>query len=675
MIPKILFARCFASIRDFFIAHDPGNLNLFYTLKVFFVGCFCSTIAWFLFGAGTVIWGALIPISIYFLHLVLSEKREIFAYFCLFIISSVFFVVIFSLASLSPAALIFVVTLTIFLTTIIAAYDLDLHKVLSGALINGLIASANAKPGAVLTMIWQDTIVICFSGFFAIFLFLFVNFRRYQNFLQKHFTQILKNLALLTKSLDKPRQFQAISQILHHEITIAKRALDARATQKNLQNDKNFKRALFYLYRMEDVQNCLSVLHAEITGVNSNFLAELKSEIIHNLDEIQKMLRGHVPRFHRKTLCDQDLAALTPSIANVIKIIHVKFATFRKSSEANYFAEVRPKKSLRRMFLTCRAAMNVSNEFFQFATKSAFATGLCLFIALFFHSQNGIWIVLACLYIIRQNTGELRSESLRYLFGGAIGVGLGITIVTFLRSTPYFLPLFALAVFFFIYLRMFAHILWAAASMLVFVMLFAIFNADYLEAINRIFDILMAFAVVSVIFFVIFPKYGGSDFFPNLSLCLQNLQDLHDFLRENLQNLEQKHAIFTHIQDDFLKNTEALDLSIESARAEHKIIKNKQAAEDALQRLKFLHKSGVKMHYFLGSTPTLPAQKELFANDLALLSTRYAMLARSLTDKNFYFKAAEDGRFVSTDALFLAGAREIFDAQNKLFLAVQKNQR
>ncbi|MDU7693572.1 MAG: FUSC family protein [Helicobacter sp.] len=670
------FAAFFRRAIDFTKQHDPGNINLIYALKTFLSAIIGAFIGFVLFGSDAIVWGALTPISIYFLNVVLSEKREIFFYFFIFIVLSAIYVVGLSYIANNAIALGIALIILAFWSAVFGAYDLDLYRATSFSLLNGLIACiyvTNESHTDPIT--WGITVLL--SGFIALLVFFFISLKRYKKFTQKHFPDLINELGLLVSALDKPKQFAKIYANILTQLIVVKKALDFRAQKIRSPNDsKNTKRALFYLYRIHDIKECLSTLHQEtlITPLPKELFRLLKREIIYNLSEISKMIGGHIPRLRSEALRKMQDENTPISIINLIKIIYVKINTFRRSSqEEDYFIEAQPKRGLKIFVKTMKASMSLKNEFFQYGIKYALTLGFAVFVASFFNLNHGIWIVMACLYLMRPNVGELRISSAEYIFGAFLGLVFGLIFVYFLLGSYAFIVVFAIVLFLFIYFRVFPHVLWTCFSMMSFVMLFAIFNEDYFQVLNRLLDISIALVIVLVIFWAIYPKYGGSDFIPNVKKCLDDLYQFYGFLGKNTSDLNHKNAEFSVLQNDFAKNMDSLKISIDSAKTERKSIKNIKAATQTMNQLHFLHHNGLKIYYYLLLSPNIEHQKELFVNDLMLLQTRFSMLKRSLSDSSFYFKESEDGRFVSNDEAFLELSKLTFLEQNKLFLTIAKN--
>ncbi|WP_104696765.1 MULTISPECIES: FUSC family protein [unclassified Helicobacter] len=676
MQEKCKFLILFHNIRERLVGYiniyDPGYLALFYSLKTLFASILSLYICVYLFGPKIAIWAGLMPIYLYFLNVALVEQKQSLRYFIFFIFLSMLLCIVFSL--LIPYGLWLVIPLAIigFCAGLVGSYDLDLQKVFNMAILNGLIACIYADSRTGVSLV-DEVLTIFIGGVIGLIVLFFMSFKKYGKFVRKYFPDLLLDLELMIKNLHRTKNFVVIRNQTSMQIESIKKILNSKSGNiKDPHIMKNTKRALFYLYRIEEIYQCINAIHNDKTRDKQTF-SLLKREIIFNLREVSKMLEGHMPRLKTSTLekisTSQDF---DKSFVNTIKIIYNKIDNFRRGGqEESYFIEAKKKKSLNVIF----KSLHFTNGFFRYGVKYSFALSFAILIAQMFHLDHGVWIAMACVAIIRPNFGGVQYIGKEYIIGVTCGLVAGLLLIVLTKETLFFYPIFMIVMFLFVYLKVYPYGVWASFMMMAFIMMFfAAYGINYLLIFDRFMDIFLAFVIV-LLTFLFWPKYSGNDILPNIQKSLDILYDLYDFIMKDIMVLQNHHQNFYEKQKQFFDCYNTLDLAIREAKKEKNIISDLRSARDSLKFLDFLNQEALKIFYFLMELDPkiLQDQKELYLNDLNLIKTRYEMMNRALQGSSFYFKKEKDDRFLSQDNVFSEITNSSFEVQNQLFVSLQAN--
>lgn len=653
--------------------YDPGYLALFYTFKTMFASFLSLQVCVHLFGPRIAIWAGLMPVYLYFLNIALVEQKQSLRYFIFFIFLSMFLCIVFSL--LVPYGLWLIIPLAIagFCAGLVGSYDLDLQKVFNMAILNGLIACIYAES-KIKVLLPDEVLTIFIGGVIGLVVLFFMSFKKYGKFVRKYFPDLLIDLELMIKNLHKNRNFIVIRNQTSIQIESIKKILNSKSGNiKDAHIMKSTKRALFYLYRIEEIYQCINAIHDDKVKDKQTF-ALVKREIIFNLREIAKMLEGHMPRLKsnalKKIVDSQDF---DKSFVNTIKIIYNKIDNFRRGGEEeSYFVEAKKKKKFSVIF----KSLHFDNSFFRYGIKYGFVLGFAIFIAQMLHLDHGVWIAMACVAIIRPNFGGVRHIGKEYIIGVACGLVVGLSLVFLTQGTLLFYFVFIVIMFLFIYLKVYPYGIWASFMMMSFIMMFfASYGINYGLVWDRFIDIFLAFFIVLLTFFLFWPKYSGNDILPNIQKSLDILFDFYDSIMQNMMELKKHHQDFYSEQKRFFDCYNALDIALKEARKEKNIISDLRSARDSLRFLDLLNQNASKILYFLMDLDpkVLQDQKELYLNDLNLIKTRYEMMNRALQGNSFYFKKEKDDRFLSQDNVFSEIIDSSFEKQNKLFVSLQAN--
>ncbi|STP12582.1 putative inner membrane protein [Helicobacter mustelae] len=676
----MIFRRFFASVfglkerfRHFIGLYDPGYISFIYAQKALFASILSALLAVLIFGVNLGIWGALIPIHLYFLNVILVEQKQTIWYFVLFLILAALFCYLFYLVFLFPNPFLFAILLMGigFIAGILGSYQMDLQRVVNMSLVDGLIAYVYMKSGIPIG-IKEQIIVLFLGGGIGIFTHFFMSFKKYGKISRKYFPDLLIKLEFMVEHLNKPKDFIHLRYQVFQQIEFIKRILNSKAiSMKDPHTIKDTKRALFSLYRIEEIYQCINAIHEDACITSKNFLP-IRREIIFNIRELRKIFDGHIAHLRENAMQKMRPEDFGHSLLNIIKIIYSKCHSLRRGGqEEDYFLEARNKKKPKAIWQSIKNR----DPYFYFSIKYSLVLGISVFVSDLFDMSHGAWIAMACVAVMRPNLGGVKNIGKEYLIGVLMGLVIGVLIIMLTQGSVLFYFFFMLVIFGFIYFRAFPYRLWASFMMMSFIMMFSlVYSFSYALILDRFMDIFLAFGIVFCVFLFFWPRYSASEILPNIKASFSFFQDFYETIIKNFENLGYLQNPIRSYQQRFLDIYNLLETHLREAKKEKKSLQDVRFSYQGLKYLDLLCQNTFKIYYMLLEMPRdkILEQKELYINDLKLLKVRYEMMNRSLENHSFYFKQHQDDRFLSQDVVFSEVVKMIFETQNKIFQSMQE---
>ncbi|PAF47259.1 hypothetical protein BKH46_04035 [Helicobacter sp. 12S02634-8] len=656
--------------------YDPGYFSLIYAFKTLIAVFLSIFINVLLFGPAVIVWAGLLPIHIYFLNTLIGDRPSKIKYLIAFVCLSALAVWIFSIVADYGVWLSVPVVVLAFIVGIVGAYSIDLQKVLNMVLINGLVACIYVDSQISLSLN-HEILTILIGGGSGILLQLFVFVGKYGKFTKKRFPPLLFDLELMLQSITDTADYPQIRDKTLQQIESIKYIFNSQASKiKDPHTVKNAKRALFYLYRIEEIYHSIDSIHHYFTTQGfPKLFTHLQREMIHNLKELSKLFEAHRPHLERNALQEAlraDNIAIDRVFINSIKIIYNKMESFRRGGEEEaYLAQFVPPKTLKDIL----GVFQYAHPIFRYSIKYALVLGASIFVARYLKIDHGMWIAMGAIAIIRPSLGSIKGISKDYVIGTFIGLLAGIGLVMVFGGTQVFHLLFLVVLFLFIYLKVYPYCLWSGVMMVAFVMLFASLRADFLPLIfDRFLYILIGFGIVFGAFWFLWPKYSRDEVIPNIKNNILQLKKLTATILEGLGTMMDARREFLGLQSVFFTQYNQLNASIQEAAKENNIPNTSEIthALNALKYIDHIHQNTNKLYDYLLHIPQaeLCDNRELFKNDMTLLLTRYEMLSKLIDGLPYYFKEEKDGRFLCMEEKFSMIVDNIFDLQNQLYLVV-----
>lgn len=654
--------------KRFIYVYDAGFFGLVYSIKAMIAVCISAAICFSLLGPNVLIWSVLMAIHVFFLNGFRSNKDMDWKYLVLFVLFVCALIPLFgnwddSLWLVLPSMLI------AFCIGASEAYDNDLPKVITLALISALMANIYADSHPEISL-WQCIFAAIIGGGVSIAVRLFISFGQYGKFIQTQFVAMLFELSTMCENLGG-KDYELIKlQTLNH-ISLLKAKLTSQSAKiKDTHLIKNHKRALFYLHKLESMCYAIDLLHSHFLPSHklSSSLKQVQQEMINNLHELSHIFYGRKPILKKQILHQLLKNESDSPHLDSLKIFYSKLESFTRIShqESLAFVENTTSKSLHEIL----TSLKNNPDPLLYGIRFSGAIGMAMFFAQFFQINHGAWIALGVVSMMHPNVNTIKTLGKDSIIGSLVGVIVGFIIVFLFWDTPLFYGIFIANLFLVIYFKSYPFMLWSMVLMLELVLMFALVGIDssgenFLDLIiYRFSDILIGFCIAFFTSKILYPKYSIDELIPKLKLYLENL-------RSCIQDPAVSHTTLLESQNRIVRSlNELIILTKQSKNEKKKKLSNEAKSYDELiDNLLHLKECHILLWEKLDKQTK---ENTLFINDLNAIKTRYDMLCAMIETKPFYFKTDEDERFLLKDSAIYPLIKDIFNAQNQVYLFLQQ---
>ncbi|RDU70874.1 FUSC family protein [Helicobacter aurati] len=686
--------------------YDPGHLNCIYACKAMIAISLSVLFHYLIFGAQMLVWAAMTPMQVFFLNATLSQQANRKIHMLGFAICSTFAVSFFTILAqealtsqsiYSVCWLAVPVLLLSFCVGMSRAHSIDLYRMFVPVVVNSLVACIYVDSGVFLP-ITEIAFVVFTSALIGIIVgFLLLDTAsNYGKWTQVYYPSVLQSLKNMVVSIHSVEDFTRYKDATFLMIYNIKQTLH---TKSGIYNDnymiKNIKRAIFYIYQIEDIYMMITVLTKYNIHHNYPFL---QREIIENIDRLSKIFVGRIPKI-RRVQADKIIFANTDSLesysnntesdsnamitarthtafANVLKILYYKMESFcRVGRGADLAFNIPAKKSFKNII----TALHVSNATFRFSVKYSLAIGLSLVFAMLLNINRGIWISLGVVSVVRPSIGGMQNISKEYFISAAIGILIGIVISVFAVPMVFYL-FFGVVIFLVVYLRVFPFWLWSGFMMCGFVMMYSILYEDFLRyVLDRLLDIGLGVVFAILVFLLLWPRYSHNNLKPIIVKQMTLLKDMLNMIIESDDKRAFENKTLQIKQADFLHNLDELKNTLKDSRVEI-TGKSNQIVVYGFELVNVLEVIGLRvnellqLHFSYHSCGDSGQQSSVIIKELEYLKLRFEMIEKLLNN------TAHDFEFVANSNFFADASEhcqwimsEIFGFQNKLYKLLNEN--
>ncbi len=673
-------------IKKYMQIYDPGYLSFMYALKAMVAISISIIVHYFIFGPQVLVWATMTPIQVFLLNATLSQQadRKIHMFgFAVFSTFAVGFFTIIAQRALGSHNLYDVwwlgvpVLILSFCVGMSRAHSIDLYRMFVPVVVNSLVAAIYVDSNVILP-IKQSMFVVFSSASIGIIIgFLLLNNPgNYGKYTQVYYPLVLSHLKNMVKNINSNKEFSIYKDLTFSMIHNIKQTMQ---TKSSLYNDnymiKNIKRAIFYIYRIEDIYLMVNILPEYKIAKKYPLL---QHEIIENIDKLSKIFAGRIPNIEKqqvnKILSIKKATSKEKALQNILKILYYKMESFcRVSKNADPAFNPPAKKSFKNII----KAFDYKNVTFRFSVKYSLAIVLSLIFATTLNINRGIWISLGVVSVVRPSIGGMQNISKEYFLSAAIGIGIGIILSVFANSYVFYF-LFIILIFLVVYLRVFPFWLWSGFMMCGFVMMYSILYEDFLHyVIDRLFDIGVGVIFAMVVFKTIWPRFSHNNLKPLITKQVVLLKSVFELIKDSKENIKplDNHTIQVK-HAEFLHNTEELKNTLRDSKSEKAEAKN-QIVIYGFDLINVLESLIIKVNELIQICVSHEYNKdyqEIYINDIKALETRFEMIEKLLSNKPHYFRFEENAVFLSDENTHFAWiTREIFQCQNKLYNLLNEN--
>lgn len=659
-------------ILEYIHIYDPVKFSLIYSTKAMIAIFISVIISYYFFSAPLMVWAVLTPMYVFFLNSSISDKSTKVIYLILFVLISVFSVFIFSVvANIGYGSYLFIpASIFAFIVGISSAYSKDLQIMLTYVFINALVSCIYALSSIQISII-DGLLVVLISGSTAIIVRFLISFGKYGRFTINTFSSLILSVRDMLNNIYDDKLFIEYKLRIFEQINNLKINLNTQSAKiKDSHLIKDTRRVLFYLQRIEDICHSLASLHNYfLLNKHNKIYLDVKNEIDYNLRELSKIFTYKPPRLKRVALNraeNEDKVFIS-----LLKIIYSKMDFFRKASNDKVKLDVIVERhndinSFLKVF-------SFSNATFRYALKYSFIIAISVFIATYWKMENGIWISLCAISIIRGNMGNTREVINDYFIGTLIGFILGFFIVVLFKNTMFFVPLFLIIIFCVLYFKVYPYRFWITMVSIALVMMFSLLNDNFIYLIfERVIDICIGALLVIVVFLtVLVNKHDIS-----VLLSFKNTISYLSTLLESVNNANGvNRPYFIQQENAYLSEYNNLSNIINYIPLEYHTIYTENDLESfvkARDNIELLNQNLMQFGNYLNSMPVTKHEQVLYDNDISILLSRFDMINKMIDGRNHFFRTDIDNGFLCEDEKCLVIISSIFKLQNELYSLLYK---
>lgn len=619
--------------------NDPANFSFFYAIKAVIAVLLSAFVANIFYGFSGLIWASAASVGIFFLiNIRGSTKDEIFAFFS-YIATSIAFVYFMDNFRNLGLYLFIPTFFWLFFISFCSCFNKNLSLALIQTTFSGFFLLIAIKYGSDKTAVMMGFLI---GGLISTFLRV-VSFTSHGKFTKKAFSVILDDLINLNVNLFD-NKFGKVQQKSLLHISKLKELFSLKSIQFKDQNlIKNHSRALFYLYKCEEILHLLSIIRASYKQIKDDkIIHELQDEISLNLKNLKLLFLDKDVKLKNDVFLK--LKEENKEVIPSLEILYHTFNLFILGGERKISLEIKQKNSI---LSQIKKSFDFTNLTFRYSLKFAFAVSLGVFIALYFNVDHGFWIALGVMTVMRFSVDDIKNATKDTIIATIIGMVIGVGLLLLFGVSLMFYVIGFIMLFLVFYIKPFSFFFWMISFIILLTMYFALVSGDYEGLMLLRFEDMAVGFLISIIISSIFWRHRLKDEIkPIIDKVLINFSNLLDtIVNKNLDN-------FTNNQSLLLLNLKDYKNSIKSTKS--KIFDDILCEFERIDVMILNLKTYLQKHDF---------DDEFVNNDLLSIKSRFDMLKSLNDDLPSYFFSD----FMNDDKKLLTMMAEITNYQESLY--------
>ncbi len=464
-------------------------------------------------------------------------------------------------------------------------------------------------------------------------------FGKYGKFTARTNVILLDDLQAMCREVAHPREFDAAQSRCAEDIARFKEIFEHKSSSiKNSASIIFHAKAIFYLYKLEDIFHALVSLRAyEHNMPESDIVAAAFGEISHNLGELKKIFAGEKPTLTRAVF-NAIAASEHRLFAASLAVAYDKFDLIDKGGQDEILLQRKKRRTLRE----AARLISLKNETTLNALRIATSVTLAFFIAFATGVEHGVWIAIGVITISKQTSYQTRQVGLKQMAGNCVGLLAGLVLVGALQG---FAGVFYVAllgvIFAAFYLRGFPIFYFYVAFMAAFVMVFYLIQPHFLALVLwRFADIFIGFLLAFGLSFAFKNRSNRlilKTKFQAVLRALKNLLELRDFAKKEGAALAALADYKTAIRQSDGRTFGELRTSLT-------LYKALEETNSLIANLRDYTRAGA-----------VARTDAALANDVKIIAVRFEMIEKKLCALPYYFYDDVEARWLCRDerALFL----------------------
>ena len=630
--------------------YDPSWFALNYSIKATISILICGFAGNFFGGFLGMVYAANSSMIIFFLASLDGSTKIKIYYFLLYIILGIFAILFVSTIFKFSWLFCFFTLIWMIFVGFSTLFNQNLNKILTIVNATGLLTIIASNQSS-----WNlaNSLESFIAGSIIAIAFRLTRFGTYGKFTKKSCTMVLDDLINMSQNLSDKEFLNLAKQCDEHINEIKKVFTHKSSTIKDARLIIHHSRAIFYLYKLEDIYHLLVAMQRYFKSIkNPNLLNALNSEITNNLIQLKNIFidKNSILKIDALKLARQsDYEIFKASL----EVLYSKFELIKDGGEDKIALEFKEKKSLKKAIKD----ITLHNPIVQNSLRLAIGVSIAIIIASFGDVHNGVWIAIGVISMSKDSSYMTKITGIANIKGALIGITLAFVLIHIVVNENLFALFCVVCIFLAFYFKNFPPAYAMAAFMCAFTMVYSLILGNAISVVYiRIIDILIGFILSFVAAFILFRHTNEIKLSNTYINLLPKFKNLSNSVIEGRFSIEQN-AISNSLTN--YHNTITQSDRNKELKRYLEIYKNLHDISSLLSNLKVYTDS-------LKQSNKLITTKDALNSDINIISTRFEMIEKRVNKLPYYFYDNMEDRILSQDIKIKFLLLEIAKKQDRI---------
>ncbi|WP_086228141.1 FUSC family protein [Campylobacter sp. P0109] len=630
--------------------YDPSWFALNYSIKATISILICGFAGNFFGGFLGMVYAANSSMIIFFLASLDGSTKIKIYYFLLYIILGIFAILFVSTIFKFSWLFCFFTLIWMMFVGFSTLFNQNLNKILTIVNATGLLTIIASNQSS-----WNlaNSLESFIAGSIIAIAFRLTRFGTYGKFTKKSCTMVLDDLINMSQNISDKEFLNLAKQCDEHINEIKKVFTHKSSTIKDARLIIHHSRAIFYLYKLEDIYHLLVAMQRYFKSIkNPNLLNALNSEITNNLIQLKNIFidKNSILKIDALKLARQsDYEIFKASL----EVLYSKFELIKDGGEDKIALEFKEKKSLKKAIKD----ITLHNPIVQNSLRLAIGVSIAIIIASFGDVHNGVWIAIGVISMSKDSSYMTKITGIANIKGALIGITLAFVLIHIVVNENLFALFCVVCIFLAFYFKNFPPAYAMAAFMCAFTMVYSLILGNAISVVYiRIIDILIGFILSFVAAFILFRHTNEIKLSSTYINLLPKFKNLSNSVIQGRFSIEQN-AISNSLTN--YHNTITQSDRNKELKRYLEIYKNLHDISSLLSNLKVYTDS-------LKQSNKLITTKDALNSDINIISTRFEMIEKRVNKLPYYFYDNMEDRILSQDSKIRFLLLEIAKKQDKI---------
>ncbi|WP_086240603.1 FUSC family protein [Campylobacter devanensis] len=630
--------------------YDPSWFALNYSIKATISILICGFAGNFFGGFLGMVYAANSSMIIFFLASLDGSTKIKIYYFLLYIILGIFAILFVSTIFKFSWLFCFFTLIWMMFVGFSTLFNQNLNKILTIVNATGLLTIIASNQSS-----WNlaNSLESFIAGSIIAIAFRLTRFGTYGKFTKKSCTMVLDDLINMSQNISDKEFLNLAKQCDEHINEIKKVFTHKSSTIKDARLIIHHSRAIFYLYKLEDIYHLLVAMQRYFKSIkNPNLLNALNSEITNNLIQLKNIFidKNSILKIDALKLARQsDYEIFKASL----EVLYSKFELIKDGGEDKIALEFKEKKSLKKAIKD----ITLHNPIVQNSLRLAIGVSIAIIIASFGDVHNGVWIAIGVISMSKDSSYMTKITGIANIKGALIGITLAFVLIHIVVNENLFALFCVVCIFLAFYFKNFPPAYAMAAFMCAFTMVYSLILGNAISVVYiRIIDILIGFILSFVAAFILFRHTNEIKLSNTYINLLPKFKNLSNSVIQGRFSIEQN-AISNSLTN--YHNTITQSDRNKELKRYLEIYKNLHDISSLLSNLKVYTDS-------LKQSNKLITTKDALNSDINIISTRFEMIEKRVNKLPYYFYDNMEDRILSQDIKIKFLLLEIAKRQDRI---------